>query len=153
VPGTDGRVVEIAFGQYAVGTITRTEYEGEQAFRFQAIRIDLSFGSTRFPVTDLYVSSTRVIFDPGDTEAASRRRLVFKRNEITSVEKGVMNSQATVRLTTTKGNHTFRLRAPARGQPATAAWPLDHGRTRLVETRLADFVRLAIRNFDAAVSL
>jgi len=152
VPGTDGKVVEISFGQFAVGTITRTEYEGEEAFRFQVIRIDFALTST-FPAADLYVTPERVIFDPGDTKAARRRRLEFRRDEIINVDSGAMDNPATVRLTTEKEKHLFRLRAPGRGQPATPVWPLDHGRTRLVETRLADFVRLAIRNFKAADSL
>ena len=155
VPGTDGRVVEFAFGQYAVGTITRTEYEGEQAFRFQAIRTDFSFSlaSRPFPVADLYVSREHVIFDPGEGEAARERRLVLARSAIDKVDSGAMSQPPMVRLTAGKEKHSFRLIAPGRGQPASSAWRPGHGRTVLVETRLADFVRLAIRDFDAAVSL
>jgi hypothetical protein len=155
VAGTNGTVVEIAFGQYAVGTITRTEYEGEAAFRFLARRTDLSFRVWTNPYrpADLYVTRQRIVFDPGDTDASRGRRVVLERSAITEVRSGSSYNRMTFHLAAGKEKHAFSLRAPGRGQSDESRTPLDHGRSRLVETRLADFARLAIRDFDAAMSL
>ncbi|MGH9867931.1 MAG: hypothetical protein ACREAA_07200 [Candidatus Polarisedimenticolia bacterium] len=158
VPGTHGRVVRIAAGQFATGTITRSEYGGQPAFLFKAIRTNFTFSfsspsTNPYPIGDLYVSRGRVIFDPGDSRAARKRRVSLARSAITEIATGPMNNSTIIRLTTRGKTFSFRLRAPGRSPDAASPWSGNHGRTRLVETRLADFARLAIRDFDAAMRM
>jgi len=142
--GGDGRTVAISYGQFGAGTITRSEIEGEPAFRFHDVQL-ISHSERGGPTVDeLAISSRRVVFNP---EGDPSWTIVIERSSITEVGNGIVNSPCGIGLTTAEKTYEFTMQAPGR----KAA--LHPKRQSMVMTRIADFARLAVRDFDAANEL
>ncbi|HYV20637.1 MAG TPA: hypothetical protein VFC25_16560 [Verrucomicrobiae bacterium] len=139
--GADGRTVAISYGQYGSATITRSDFQGEPAFRFHDVALFPHSRKGGPALDDLAISSRRVVFNPEGDPAWS---LVIERSSITDVGNGPLNTQTGLGLTTSEKTYTFTLHAPGR---KAAMHPK---RQSLVLTRIADFARLAVRDFDAA---
>ena len=143
--GSEATAVRIAAGQYAEGVITRTTLGGKPAFRFGVHR----FG---FPDIggDLYVSSTSIDYDAGPSKKGKRQRMHARVSDVRVVK--VTSAFGTWHLLLHVGKRRYRFRMDSSPRAAVGRVEAMRNVKRVteVESRLANFARLAIQDFDSA---